>query len=42
VLGFMGLDDITFVHSEGLAMGDEAVATALAQTRRTIDELVPA
>ncbi|MFT5588137.1 MAG: FMN-dependent NADH-azoreductase [Bradyrhizobium sp.] len=42
VLGFMGLDDITFVHSEGLAMGDEAVATALAQTRRTIEELVPA
>jgi FMN-dependent NADH-azoreductase len=42
VLGFMGLDDITFVHSEGLAMGDEAVAKTLAQTRRTIEELVPA
>jgi FMN-dependent NADH-azoreductase len=42
VLGFMGLDDITFVHSEGLAMGDEAVAKALAQTRSTIEELVPA
>lgn len=41
VLGFMGLDDITFVHSEGLAMGDEAVTKALAQTRRTIEELVP-
>ena len=42
VLGFMGLDDITFVHSEGMAMGDEAVAKALAQTHRTIAEMVPA
>ncbi len=42
VLGFMGLDDITFVHSEGLGMGEEAVAKALAQTRSTIEELVPA
>ncbi|MFT5535560.1 MAG: FMN-dependent NADH-azoreductase [Candidatus Paceibacteria bacterium] len=42
VLGFMGLDDITFVHSEGLAMGEEAVSKALAQTRSTIKELVPA
>jgi FMN-dependent NADH-azoreductase len=42
VLGFMGIDDITFVHSEGMAMGDEAVAKALAQTHRTIAEMVPA
>jgi FMN-dependent NADH-azoreductase len=42
VLGFMGIDDITFVHSEGIAMGDEAVAKALAQTHRTIAEMVPA
>lgn len=41
VLGFMGLNDITFIHSEGLGMGDESVAKALAQTRSAIEELVP-
>ncbi|MDY7573855.1 FMN-dependent NADH-azoreductase [Actimicrobium sp. CCI2.3] len=41
VLGFMGLDDITFVHSEGLAMGEEAVTRALTQTRSTMAALIP-
>ncbi|MFC3106387.1 FMN-dependent NADH-azoreductase [Undibacterium arcticum] len=42
VLGFIGLTDITFIHTEGLAMGDAAVADALTQTRQAIGELVAA
>ncbi len=42
ILGFIGLTDITFVHSEGLAMGDVGVNKALAQTSNTINELLPA
>lgn len=42
VLGFIGLTDITFVHSEGLAMGEVGVEKALAQTSETINELLPA
>jgi len=42
VLGFIGLTDVTFIHSEGLAMGDEAVAKALSSTRTTIGELAAA
>ncbi|MDQ7969198.1 MAG: FMN-dependent NADH-azoreductase [Oxalicibacterium faecigallinarum] len=42
VLGFIGLTDITFVHSEGLAMGEAGVEKALAQTSETINELLPA
>jgi FMN-dependent NADH-azoreductase len=42
VLGFIGLSDITFIHTEGLAMGEAAVADALTQTRQAIGELVPA
>jgi FMN-dependent NADH-azoreductase len=40
VLGFLGMQDVTFIHSEGLAMGDEASAKALEQSRKTIAELV--
>lgn len=42
VLGFIGLTDVTFIHSEGLAMGDAVVEKALAQTSNTINELLPA
>ena len=42
VLGFIGLTDVTFIHSEGLAMGDAGVEKALAQTSNTINELLPA
>jgi len=42
VLGFIGLTDVTFIHTEGLAMGEAAVADALTQTRQAIGELVPA
>lgn len=45
VLGFLGMDDITFVYAEGLAMGPEAEAKALAeareQIRRTLDASAP-
>lgn len=41
-LGFLGLSDITFVHSEGLAMGDEAVNTAMTGSRNAIDSLIAA
>lgn len=42
VLGFIGLTDVTFVHSEGLATGDVGVEKALAKTSNTINELLPA
>lgn len=42
VLGFVGLNDITFIHTEGLGMGEEAVNKAVAQTRGALAELVPA
>ena len=34
--------NITFIHAEGLAMGDTAVADALKQIRQAIGELVSA
>jgi FMN-dependent NADH-azoreductase len=42
VLGFIGLTEITFIHTEGLAMGESAVADALTRSRQTIRELVSA
>ncbi len=42
VLGFIGLNDVTFVHSEGLSMGDVGVEKALAKTSDAINELLPA
>ena len=41
-LGFLGLDDVTFVYAEGLALGDEAKARAEAAAHRQIRELVAA
>lgn len=42
VLGFIGLTDITFVHTEGLSKGEQAVNDAVAQTRGRIVELAGA
>ncbi len=42
VLGFIGMTDITFIHSEGLGMGEAAVEKAIAQTRQTIGTLLAA
>ncbi len=42
VLGFLGITDVSFVHSEGLAMGEEAVNTALAGSRSAINDLIAA
>jgi len=42
VFGFLGVTDITFIHSEGLAMGEEAVNAALAGSRSAIDGLIAA
>jgi FMN-dependent NADH-azoreductase len=42
VLGFIGLTDITFVHTEGLAMGEDAVNQAVSQTRGKVAELIAA
>lgn len=38
-LGFIGLDDVTIIRAEGLAMGDEAKAAALAAAQAQIDAL---
>jgi FMN-dependent NADH-azoreductase len=42
VLGFIGLTDIHFIHSEGLAMGDEAVNSAVNGSRNAMDALIAA
>ncbi|MET0267982.1 MAG: FMN-dependent NADH-azoreductase [Duganella sp.] len=36
-LGFIGLTDITFIRAEGVAMGEEAAAAALAKGRSAIE-----
>ncbi len=36
-LGFLGMTDVTFVYSEGLGMGPEAVATAQAKADAAIE-----
>jgi FMN-dependent NADH-azoreductase len=40
-LGFIGLKDVTFVHAEGLGMGEDAVDRAVAQSRTALAALVP-
>lgn len=42
VLGFLGITDVTFVHTEGVAMGEEAVNSALANSRSAMDALIAA
>jgi FMN-dependent NADH-azoreductase len=39
VRGFLGLTDVTFIVAEGVAMGEEAVANALAKNRAEIDAI---
>ena len=40
VLGFLGLHDVSFVYSEGLNMGPEAAAKAVAQANAEIDAVL--
>lgn len=42
MLGFMGLDDISFVRAEGLAFGEEAAAAALAVAEAELDAIAGA
>ncbi|MGV7210447.1 FMN-dependent NADH-azoreductase [Oxalobacteraceae bacterium A2-2] len=42
VLGFIGLTDVTFIRAEGVALGEEAVASALAKSRSEIEQAVAA
>lgn len=37
VLGFIGLTDITFIHTEGLSMGADEAADAFSKTRDAIE-----
>lgn len=39
VLGFIGIDDVSFVYAEGLAMGDEAANEGLARAETRIYRL---
>ena len=39
MLGFLGMTDVTFLHAEGLAMGEEAVTKALAEVQAEIETL---
>ncbi len=41
VLGFLGLTDVSFVHIEGVALGEQAAAEGLARARKAVAELVP-
>ena len=41
VLGFIGLDDVTFLHLEGLKISPEAAASGLARARGALDRIVP-
>ena len=42
VLAFLGITDVTFVHTEGLALGEDAAAQAIAGTRAAIAALMAA
>ncbi|MFM7427486.1 MAG: FMN-dependent NADH-azoreductase [Elainella sp.] len=37
ILGFMGITDVTIIHADGLAFGDEAREKALAEAMATIE-----
>jgi FMN-dependent NADH-azoreductase len=41
-LGFLGMTDVTVIRAEGVAMGEQAVADAIAKSRKSIDELLAA
>jgi FMN-dependent NADH-azoreductase len=40
VFGFIGITDITFIHAEGLNLGEDFRADGLAKARTAIDELI--
>ena len=42
VFGFLGVTDVTFVHAEGMNLGDEARQSGLAKAEAEIDELAKA
>jgi FMN-dependent NADH-azoreductase len=42
MLGFLGLDDVTFIHVEGLKISPEAAASGIERARKAIDDLMPA
>lgn len=42
VLGLVGLTDVTFVHAEGLARGQDSAERGLAEARRAVAALLPA
>ncbi len=39
ILGFLGMDNVTFIAAEGMAMGEASVLEGLAQARERIDVL---
>jgi FMN-dependent NADH-azoreductase len=41
ILGFLGLDDVTFIHVEGLKISLEAAASGIGRARKTIGDLLP-
>ncbi len=41
MLGFLGITDVTFIHTEGLNLGPDAAARGLAEARRAVTELLP-
>jgi len=42
MLGFLGLDDVTFIHVEGLKISPEAAASGIERARKAIGDLLPA
>jgi FMN-dependent NADH-azoreductase len=42
ILGFLGLDDVTFIHVEGLKISPEAAAAGIERARKAIGDLLPA
>ncbi len=41
ILGFLGLDDVTFIHVEGLAISPESAAGGLARARKAVNDILP-
>jgi FMN-dependent NADH-azoreductase len=41
MLGFLGFDDVTFIHVEGLAISAEAAANGLERARKAVNDLLP-
>ncbi len=41
ILGFLGLDDVTFIHVEGLAISPESAAGGLERARKAVNDILP-